>query len=122
MGWNVGQKLDRDQKLVLGDRLCLANKKIKNKVIWVFLSCTLEFIESSSIYGEKYMLTAIEGVYKDGEIELVELPEGQDADLGSDPDDTPISEIKASLTRALQEAKAGQRIPISQMWEGIDVE
>jgi len=119
MGWNVGQKLDRDQKLVLSDRLCLVNKKIKNKVIWVFLSCTLE---SSSIYGEKYMLTAIEGVYKDGKIELVELPEGQDAEFGSDTDDTPISEIKASLTRALQEAKAGQRIPISQMWEGIDVE
>ena len=39
-----------------------------------------------------------------------------------DPDDTPVAEIKASLKRALQEAKAGQRIPLSQMWEGIDVE
>jgi hypothetical protein len=37
-----------------------------------------------------------------------------------DPDDTPIGEIKASLRRALQEAKSGQRIPISQMWESIE--
>jgi hypothetical protein len=39
-----------------------------------------------------------------------------------DPDDTPVEEIKASLKRALQQAKAGQRIPLSQMWEGIDAE
>ncbi len=39
-----------------------------------------------------------------------------------DPDDTTVAEIKASLKRALQEAKTGQRIPLSQMWEGIDVE
>ncbi len=40
----------------------------------------------------------------------------------TDPDDTPIEEVKASLRRALKEAKAGQRIPLSEMWEGIDVE
>ena len=39
-----------------------------------------------------------------------------------DPDDTTVEEVKASLRRALQEAKTGQRIPISQMWEGINVE
>ncbi len=39
-----------------------------------------------------------------------------------DPDDTPIEEIKASLKRAFQQAKAGQRIPLSQMWDGIDAE
>jgi hypothetical protein len=37
-----------------------------------------------------------------------------------DPDDTPIEEVKASLKRALQEAKSGQRIPIDRMWEEID--
>ncbi|MGA0200319.1 MAG: hypothetical protein ACO3NK_14615 [Prochlorotrichaceae cyanobacterium] len=40
----------------------------------------------------------------------------------ADPDDTPIEEIKASLKRAFQQAKAGQRIPLEQMWEGIDAE
>lgn len=39
-----------------------------------------------------------------------------------DPDDTPVDEIKASLKRALQEAKEGKRISLEQMWEGIDAE
>ncbi|MEH2125024.1 type II toxin-antitoxin system RelN family antitoxin [Nostoc sp.] len=39
-----------------------------------------------------------------------------------DPDDTPVEEIKASLRRAFQQAKGGQRLPLSQMWEGIDAE
>ncbi|WP_199247857.1 hypothetical protein [[Phormidium] sp. ETS-05] len=47
-----------------------------------------------------------------------EVMEGEEID----PDDTPVEEIKASLRRALQEAKAGKRIPLSQMWEGLDVE
>jgi hypothetical protein len=38
------------------------------------------------------------------------------------PDDTTVAEIKASLKRALQEAKAGQRIPLSEMWDDLDVE
>jgi hypothetical protein len=37
-----------------------------------------------------------------------------------DPDDTPVEEIKASLRRALQEAKAGKTRPISELWERID--
>ena len=39
-----------------------------------------------------------------------------------DPDDTPIAEVKASLRRALQQAKAGQTRPISELWERIDAE
>jgi len=38
-----------------------------------------------------------------------------------DPDDTPVEDISASLRRALQQSISGQRIPLSQMWEGIDV-
>ncbi|WP_204105304.1 MULTISPECIES: hypothetical protein [Spirulina sp. CCY15215] len=37
-------------------------------------------------------------------------------------DDTPVEEIKASLRQALREAKEGKRIPLDQMWEGIDAE
>ena len=37
-----------------------------------------------------------------------------------DPDDTPIEEIKASLRRALQQAKTGQTRPVSELWERID--
>ncbi|MFN6527357.1 hypothetical protein [Nostoc sp. ChiSLP03a] len=39
-----------------------------------------------------------------------------------DPDDTPVEEIKASLRRALQQAKTGQHLPLSQMLERIDAE
>lgn len=39
-----------------------------------------------------------------------------------DPDDTPIEEVKASLKRAFQQAKAGERIPFAQMWDEIDAE
>lgn len=39
-----------------------------------------------------------------------------------DPDDTPIEEVKASLRRALQEYKEEKRIPLEDMWTGIDAE
>lgn len=41
-------------------------------------------------------------------------------DDNSDPDDTPVEEVKASLRRALQEAKEGKTRPISELWERID--
>lgn len=52
---------------------------------------------------------------------IVLIPEPID-EAEKDPDDTLVAEIKASLKKALQEAKAGQRIPLSEMWDGIDVE
>jgi hypothetical protein len=39
-----------------------------------------------------------------------------------DPDDTSVEEVKASLRRALEQATSGQRLPLSQMWDGIDNE
>ncbi|MEH2209775.1 type II toxin-antitoxin system RelN family antitoxin [Nostoc sp.] len=39
-----------------------------------------------------------------------------------DPDDTPVEEIKASLRRALQQVKAGQTRPISELWDRVDAE
>ena len=49
---------------------------------------------------------------------IILLPEADDIDV----DDTPIQEIKESLKTALQEAKAGKRIPLEKMWEGFDAE
>jgi hypothetical protein len=43
-------------------------------------------------------------------------------ELEDDPDDTPIEEVKASLKRAFQQAKAGQTRPISELWDRIDAE
>lgn len=50
---------------------------------------------------------------------ILMIPDETEAE---DPDDTPVEEIKASLRRALQEAKEGTRIPLEQMWEGVDAE
>lgn len=40
----------------------------------------------------------------------------------NDPDDTPIEDVKASLRRGFQQAKAGQTRPISELWSRIDAE
>ena len=37
-----------------------------------------------------------------------------------DPDDTPTEVVLEGLRQGLQEALAGQTIPLSQMWEDID--
>ena len=57
-----------------------------------------------------------------GPVRIIVLFEEPIDEAEDDPDDTTVAEVKASLRRALQQAKAGQRIPLSQMWEGIDVE
>lgn len=51
---------------------------------------------------------------------IVLVPESAEAE--EDPNDTPLEKVKASLRRALQEASFGQRLPLSQMWVGIDAE
>ena len=40
----------------------------------------------------------------------------------SDPDDTPNEVVLEGLREGLQQALNGQTIPLSQMWNGIDVE
>ncbi|MEH1818214.1 MAG: hypothetical protein V7L31_03805 [Nostoc sp.] len=52
---------------------------------------------------------------------IVLVPEQAEAEE-VDPDDTPVKEIKASLRRALQQAKTGQTRPISELWDRIDAE
>jgi hypothetical protein len=39
-----------------------------------------------------------------------------------DPDDTPIEEIRESIYRGWQDALAGRTQPVSQLWEGLDVD
>lgn len=56
-------------------------------------------------------------------IVLFQEPTGEtEVETENDPDDTPVAEIKASLRRAFQQAKAGETLPISELWKGIDVE
>jgi len=39
-----------------------------------------------------------------------------------DPDDTPDEIVIGNIREGLKEAISGETIPLSQMWEGIDVE
>ena len=57
-----------------------------------------------------------------GRVRVIVLFSESVQELEDDPDDTPIEEVKASLKRAFQQAKAGQRIPFEKMWDGIDAE
>ncbi len=57
-----------------------------------------------------------------GEVRIIILYSDQLPVTESDPDDTPVEEIKSSLRRALQQAVSGQRIPLAQMWDGIETE
>ena len=40
----------------------------------------------------------------------------------NDPDKTSTEEAIAGITQGLKEALNGETLPLSQMWEGIDVE
>jgi hypothetical protein len=57
-----------------------------------------------------------------GRVRIIVLFQEPTDEAEDDPDDTPVVEIKASLKRALQQAKAGQTRPISELWERIDAE
>ena len=57
-----------------------------------------------------------------GRVRVIVLFSESVQELENDPDDTPIEEVNASLKRAFQQAKAGQRIPFEKMWDGIDAE
>ncbi len=64
----------------------------------------------------------IQGTTYPHQVRVIVLVPEQEETEEIDPDDTPIEEIKASLRRSLQQAKEGQTLPISQLWDGIDAE
>ncbi|NJO59281.1 MAG: hypothetical protein HC836_13480 [Richelia sp. RM2_1_2] len=71
-------------------------------------------------YGNLILDEPIQGTTYPHQVRVIVLVPEDAEDI--DPDDTPVEEIKASLKRALHQAKTGQRLPLSQMWEGIDAE
>lgn len=66
------------------------------------------------------LLIAADFLARLAEQESDDLTESEEVE--SDPDDTPVEAVKASLRRALQEYKEAKRIPLKDMWEGIDAE
>lgn len=81
-------------------------------------------VEVTGIVDEQGNLSLHEPVpvMTQGAVRVIILYPEQTEDLEQDADDTSVEAIKASLRRALQQATTGQRIPLSQMWEGIDAE
>ncbi|BAB76107.1 all4408 [Nostoc sp. PCC 7120 = FACHB-418] len=64
----------------------------------------------------------IQGTTYPDQVRVIVLIPEQEETEEFDPDDTPVEEIKASLRRALQQAKMGQTRPISELWDRIDAE
>jgi hypothetical protein len=81
-------------------------------------------VEVTGIVDEQGNLSLHEPVplMTKGTVRVIILYPDQAEDSEQDPDDTSVEDIKASLRRALHQATSGQRIPFSQMWEGIDAE
>ncbi|MBW4578484.1 MAG: hypothetical protein KME42_02800 [Tildeniella nuda ZEHNDER 1965/U140] len=82
----------------------------------------MKAIEVTGVVDEQGNLSLYEPVpaFAHGDVRVIILyPESTEEE---DPDDTSIDEIKANLRRALHQAKTGQRIPLAQMWEGIDAD
>lgn len=81
-------------------------------------------VEVAGVVDEQGNLSLSEPVpvSAQGNVRVIILYPEPTEELVQDPDDTPVEEVKASLRRALQQAKSGQRIPLSKMWEGIDTE
>lgn len=81
-------------------------------------------VEVTGVVDEKGNLSLQEPVpaIAQGTVRVIILYPEPSEELEQDPDDTPAEDIKASLRKALQQANSGQRIPLSQMWEGFDTE
>jgi hypothetical protein len=81
-------------------------------------------VEVTGVVDEQGNLSLNEPVplIAQGVVRVIILYPEQIEESEQDPDGTSVEDIKASLRRALQQATSGQRIPLSQMWEGIDAE
>jgi hypothetical protein len=79
-------------------------------------------VEITGIVDEQGNLSLHEPVplITKGTVRVIIVYPDQAEEFEQDPDDTSVEDIKASLRRALQQTTSGQRIPLSQMWEGVD--
>ncbi len=84
----------------------------------------MKAIEIAGVVDEQGHLSLHEPVppFAPGAVRIIILYPEPAAAAAPDPDDTPVAAVKASLRRAWQEAAAGERIPLANMWDGIDPE
>lgn len=84
----------------------------------------MKAVEVTGVVDEKGNLFLQEPVpaIAQGTVRVIILYPESSEESEQDSDDTPVEDIKASLRRALQQASSGQRIPLSQIWEGLEAE
>lgn len=82
----------------------------------------MKAIEVTGLIDEKGNLSLNHPVpaMEQGQVRVIILyPELSDQ-TESDPDNMSKENVEQSLRRALQDATSGQRLPLSQMWEGVE--
>jgi hypothetical protein len=106
------------------DQVCLTLIKydiISKKYLQEKQMKAVEVLGTIDEKGQLFLDRAIED-FPSSRVRVILLFAEVTEEVDTDPDDTPIAEVKASLRRALQQAKAGQTRPISELWERIDAE
>ena len=81
----------------------------------------MKAIETTATINERGQLTLDQTLEntKPQRVRVIVLMSEEDE---NDPDETPTSIVIEGIRQGLQEALSGQTIPLSEMWEGIDVE
>jgi hypothetical protein len=81
----------------------------------------MKAIETTATINERGQLTLDQTLEntKPQRVRVIVLMSEEDE---NDPDETPTYIAIEGIRQGLQEALSGQTIPLSKMWEGIDVE
>jgi hypothetical protein len=81
----------------------------------------MKAIETTATINEigEFVLDKSFGGYKPQQVRVILLFSEDDE---VDPDETPTEVVVEGIRQGLHEALTGKTIPLSKMWEGIDVE
>jgi hypothetical protein len=81
----------------------------------------MKAIETTASINEKGQLT-LDQTLENTKPQRVRVIVLMSEEEENDHDETPTSIVIEGIRQGLQEALSGQTIPLSEMWEGIDVE
>jgi len=81
----------------------------------------MKAIETTASINEKGQLT-LDQTLENTKPQRVRVIVLMSEEEENDPDESPTSIVIEGIRQGLQEALSGQTIPLSEMWEGIDVE
>jgi hypothetical protein len=82
----------------------------------------MKAVETTATINEQGQLTLDRslGVTKPQRVRVIVLMTEEEEEI--DPEETPTEIVIQGIRQGLYEALAGQTIPLSEMWEGIDAE